>query len=235
MKPAVICPILILALGFAAWSQSRPATVLDGVYTEQQAEAGREHYEAICATCHDGDEPEAPAPKGPEFIERWRDAPLSFLYNFIHTNMPGDKPGSLPETKYVDVVAYLLHTGGYPSGSTELTAAKARDILLVGPDGPKPLPVNALVSAVGCLSGSGDSWTLTSGTYPLRVRVGDETAPEELSVSRGAALGSATYTLKNAGDFPRGEDGGTQSAGEGCADEGRDSLRAEHSIAGIRG
>jgi hypothetical protein len=176
--------------------------VLDGVYTEKQAEAGHEQYEAICAGCHDGDEPEAPAPKGPEFIEKWREAPVSFLYNFIHANMPGDKPGSLSEANYLNVVAYLLQANGYPAGSSELTAAKTRDILLVSPGGPKPLPANALVSAVGCLAGSGETWTLSSGTNPSRVRVGDETNPEELAASRTAMLGSASYTLRNAEDFP---------------------------------
>ena len=76
---------LACLLTTVGWTQNRPATVLDGVYTEAQAQAGAAQYEAICAACHDGDEPEANAPKGTEFIERWRDAPLSFLYNFIRT------------------------------------------------------------------------------------------------------------------------------------------------------
>lgn len=198
-----LCCGLLLTLAIAAWTQTKQATVLDGVYTEQQARAGEEQYEAICAACHEGDEPEATPPKGSEFIERWREAPVSFLYSFIHTNMPGDKPGSLSETDYVNVVAHLLQANGYPVGASDLTAANTRDILLVGPGGPKPLPSNALVSAVGCLaSGPDDTWTLASATSPLRVRVGDETTSEELSASRAAALSSASYTLKNAEDFP---------------------------------
>ncbi len=194
---------LVLALGFAVWAQSKSATVLDGVYSEAQALRGEAKYEEICAACHDGDEPEAPAPKGREFVERWREAPLSFLYNFIHSNMPGDKPGSLTEANYVDVVAYLLHVNGYAAGASELTAAKTSSILLVGSDGPKPLPANSLVSAVGCLAIDADGgWTLTAGANPVRVRVGDETTPEELAVSKTAALGQATYTLGNAEDFP---------------------------------
>lgn len=196
------CGVLVLALAFSARTQTKSVTTLDGIYTEQQAHAGEEQYEAICAACHEGDEPEAEPPKGAAFLEKWREAPVSFLYNFIHTNMPGDKPGTLSDEQYLDVVAYLLHANGYPAGNSELTAAKTRDILLVGPDGPKPLPANALVSAVGCLTGSGDTWTLSSGTNPLRVRVSDETNPEELAVSRAAALGSASYTLRNGEDFP---------------------------------
>lgn len=197
------CLLAALAVGFLAYPQPKQPTVLGGVYTEQQALRGEERYQAICAACHDGDEPEAPAPKGPEFIERWRDAPVAFLYGFIHKSMPGDKPGSLSEADYVDLVAYLLRENGYPAGSADLTAAKTPGILLVGPDGPKPLPASALVSAVGCLATNAESgWTLTSGSNPMRVRVGDQTTPEELAASRTAPLGQFSYKLTNAEDFP---------------------------------
>ena len=193
---------LACLLTTVGWTQNRPATVLDGVYTEAQAQAGAAQYEAICAACHEGDEPEANAPKGTEFIERWRDAPVSFLYNFIRTGMPGDKPGTLTEAQYINLTAYLLQANGYKSGATALTAARTRDVQLVGPDGPKPLPANSLVSAVGCLAGAGDEWSLSSATAPLRVRVGDETNPEELAASKATMLGAAAYTLGNAEDFP---------------------------------
>jgi hypothetical protein len=117
--------------------------------------------------------------------------------------MPGDKPGSLSDTNYVNLVAYLLRTNGYPAGTSELTVAKTRDILLVGPDGPKPLPANVLVSAVGCLATNSDGdWSLASGASPIRVRVGDETTPAELAASRAALLGQFSYKLINAEDFP---------------------------------
>src|SRR5262249_55567899 len=112
---------LVLAFGLIGWTQTKPTTVRDGVYTEQQAQAGQEQYEAVCAACHEGAEPEANPPKGSEFIERWREAPLSFLYDFIHTKMPGDKPGTLSETNYVNLVSYLLQANGYAAGSTPLT------------------------------------------------------------------------------------------------------------------
>lgn len=202
MKLAVSCSALVLLLAFNGRSQTKQATVLNGVYTEAQAQAGSEQYEAICAACHEGAEPEANPPKGSEFIDRWRDAPLSFLFNFIHSSMPGDKPGTLTNEQYINLTAYLLQANGYPHSTLPLTPEKIRDTLLVGPDGPKSLPANALVSAVGCLAGSGDSWTLNTATPPLRVRVGDETTPEELAASRAIALGSASYTLGNAEDFP---------------------------------
>jgi mono/diheme cytochrome c family protein len=194
-----------LALVLTAWAQSRPLTVLDGVYSDRQALAGHEQYEAICAACHEGDEPEALPPKGSDFIERWREAPLSFLYDFIRANMPGDKPASLTEADYINLTAYLLQANGYPSGPADLTTARTRDIALVTPDGPKPLPANALVRTIGCLTktSTGDpQWTLTSATPPARVRTGDETTPAELAASKATPLDRATYALGNAEDFP---------------------------------
>jgi mono/diheme cytochrome c family protein len=203
MKVYALCGCLAAALVSTGYSQTKPSTVLDGVYTEQQAQRGQERYEAICAACHEGTEPEANPPKGSEFIEKWRGAPLSFLYNFIRTSMPGDKPGTLSAKEYVDVTAYLLQANGYRAGASDLTTEKTNGILLVGPEGPKPLPPNALVSAVGCLTAASDNdWTLTSATSPVRVRVSDQTTPEELATSSTAPLGQASYKLTNTDDFP---------------------------------
>jgi quinoprotein glucose dehydrogenase len=191
-----------LLAGFIGYAQSRQSTVLDGVYTQQQAQRGAEQYETICATCHEGDEPEANPPKGSEFIERWREAPVNFLYQFIRTNMPGNKPGSLTEANYVDLVAYLLQANGYPAGKSELTAANAATVLLVGPRGPAPLPANALVSTVGCLTAnSGDDWGLSTAANPARVRTADQTTPEEIAASAATPLGQSSYKLINAEDF----------------------------------
>ena len=203
IHPLGACLVASLAVGVLGYSQAKQATVLDGVFTEAQALKGQGRYEAICAACHEGDEPEATPPKGSEFIERWREAPVSFLYGFIHANMPGDKPGSLSEADYVDLTAYLLHVSGYPAGTSELTAAKTRDIVFVGLGGPKPIPANSLVRAVGCLATNADGeWMLQTGANPVRVREGDQTTPEELAVSRAAALGQTSYKLNNAEDFP---------------------------------
>jgi len=189
--------------GFRGYAQSRPPTVLDGVYTEHQAQRGAEQYEVVCAACHEGDEPEANPPKGSEFVERWREAPVDLLYQFIRTNMPGDKPGSLSEANYVDLIAYLLQVNGSPPGNSAFTADKAKTVLLVGPDGPQPLPPNALVRTVGCLvTNSENNWTLVSAANPARVRIADQTTPVEVASSATAPLGSASYKLINAEDFP---------------------------------
>jgi hypothetical protein len=38
----------------------------------------------------------------------------------MRSTMPQDKPGSLTRAQNADILAHLLHTGGYPSGPTPL-------------------------------------------------------------------------------------------------------------------
>ncbi|HWK53705.1 MAG TPA: c-type cytochrome [Hyphomicrobiales bacterium] len=186
-------------------AQAQQTTVLDGVYSRAQAQRGARTYRNICAECHEGGEPDADPLIGPDFVERWREAPLSFLHGFFSREMPGDEPGSLSDTVYLETLAYLLQANGYPAGSA-LEQDALDDILLVSEDGPRPLPANALVRVVGCLVGEGEDQRLEQASTPFRVRRADDTTPEELALStaeplaeqhyalRGSALGTHTHT-----------------------------------------
>ena len=115
--------VAALTAGPAA-GQSR--TVWDGVYTEAQAERGRERYRAICGYCHrddlsgGGSEAGAPALRGPFFLNQWRDRPLVDLFVTIGTTMPRQDPDSLRAQVVIDVVSYLLQQNGMPAGDAEL-------------------------------------------------------------------------------------------------------------------
>ena len=76
-------------------------------------------------------------------------------------------------------------------------------VLFVGPNGPQPLPANALVRVVGCLvpGADADDWGLRAASEPVRVRVTDETTPEEVAKSAKVPAGSAIYRLRNASDL----------------------------------
>jgi hypothetical protein len=175
-------------------------TVLDGVYTNAQAQRGARTYANICSKCHEGGEPDADPLFGPEFIDRWREAPLSFLHGFFSTNMPAKDPGSLTPAVYIDTLAFLLRENGYPAGS-ELKADMLATTLLVSPDGPQPLPPSALVKVTGCLRGDGDDARLEQASPFARVRRADAATPEELAEAGGQSAGSAEVLLRNAGQF----------------------------------
>ena len=130
------------AAAAAAWTAGPAAgqtrTAWDGVYTEAQAERGRERYRAICGYCHrddlsgGGSEAGAPALRGPFFLNQWRDRPLVDLFVTIGTTMPQQDPDSLRAQVVIDVVSYLLRQNGMPAGAAELPPrlGPLRDIVL---------------------------------------------------------------------------------------------------------
>jgi S-disulfanyl-L-cysteine oxidoreductase SoxD len=196
---------LVLTLGLATetLAQSPPTSVLDAVYSNAQAQRGSRTYRNVCAHCHEGGEPDADPLFGGEFIERWREAPLSFLHGFFSAKMPADEPGTLSAAVYLETLAFLLKENGYPAGSTELKAEQLDSILFTGPDGPQPLPANSLVRLVGCLAAdeTGGEHNLVQAAMPVRVRNADDSNAEELALSAASAAGSFTYQLRNAGRF----------------------------------
>ena len=189
-------PVLILA---GALAQEKPArTVLDGVYTEAQAKRGEAQYGMNCAKCHEGADVDGPPLTGDPFIDRWREDSLATLYNFIRTQMPRDTPGKLTEPAYRDILSFLLAANEFPAGSAELTTSSLGGVELVGKDGPKPLPTNALVMVAGCLApGEKDTWKLTNATRPARTRTADATTPEELKNSASRPLADQEFALQD--------------------------------------
>ena len=124
---AAVCGAMTAAVMTAAEpAAGQTRTVWDGVYTEAQAERGRERYRAICGYCHrddlsgGGSEAGAPALRGPFFLNQWRGRPLVDLFVTIGTTMPQQNPDSLRAQVVIDVVSYLLQQNGMPAGDTEL-------------------------------------------------------------------------------------------------------------------
>ncbi len=102
-----------------------PTSVLDGIFTEAQAERGRAAYDAHCGECHGeelrGDEM-APGLTGVAFRFRWRGLKVADIYESIESTMPPEEPATLGDQPYIDIVAFLLSANGYPTGDRELAA-----------------------------------------------------------------------------------------------------------------
>jgi hypothetical protein len=151
-----------------------------------------------CARCHEGADVDGPSLTGDPFIDRWRDDSLGSLFSFIRTSMPRDNPGKLSEDVYRDILAFLLAVNMYPAGKTELGADSIARTELVGKDGPKPLPTNALVRVTGCLAASsGETWTLVRATQPARTRDAEKTTAEERKNGESQPAGTLTFRLQN--------------------------------------
>jgi mono/diheme cytochrome c family protein len=91
-------------------------TTLSGVYTREEAEAGKEMYAGLCASCH-----QAATHTGPTFRKKWTGKPLSELYTFMKTMMPKNEPGSLADEDYGVLLAYMLQMNQMPAGKTYLS------------------------------------------------------------------------------------------------------------------
>jgi mono/diheme cytochrome c family protein len=197
VKPFLVAAFVGIAALTALMAQSS-ATVLDGVYTAEQAARGEAVYTRSCRGCHEAQDADGPLLTGKMFLDRWREDTLDPLYAFIKTNMPGNNPGGLVASAYIDVLAFILDSNGFPAGKRELSAGDVGRIQLVGPDGPRPLSNLTIVRAVGCLSATAnDAFSLTraGSPRPVRARVVKAPSPQELNAAAGQPLGSQTFPL----------------------------------------
>ena len=201
-KPAVIFIFLVLCVpAVHAKPQAPGKTVLDGVYSDAQATRGQAFYTAVCSVCH-GDALEgvsAPQLTGNRFIERWREGTLDGIYSFIRERMPlgrGPNAKPIPDADYLDILTYILNVNGYRTGPSELTPDLLGSVMLVGKNGPQPVPDGALVITVGCLSQARDGvWVLFSATEPARTRTSTTSTPAELRTSSQKSLGTLIFRL----------------------------------------
>ncbi len=107
----------------SAGAQETTSSVRDGVYTDEQATRGADAFGRNCAVCHGaelGGMGEAPALVGAQFISDFNGLTLGDLFDRIRTTMPLNNPGSLGRDQYVDILAFLLRSNGFPAGAREL-------------------------------------------------------------------------------------------------------------------
>jgi cytochrome c len=110
-------------------------TVWDGVYTVEQATRGRIQYMQACASCHAGDlrgDSTAPSLIEESFSFQWGDTTVGELFERIRMLMPSNRPGSLSNQSYRDIVAFILQSNKLPPGEKELDpyADALRQILI---------------------------------------------------------------------------------------------------------
>lgn len=79
----------------------------------QQAQRGENAFLASCTACHSSGEFNDTA-----FQTRWRNRTARDLFDLMSATMPEDAPNSLPQERYVEIVAYLLTLNGFPTSGT---------------------------------------------------------------------------------------------------------------------
>jgi cytochrome c len=113
-------------------------------FTTQQATQGKELYVKHCAVCHSPDGhggkvpaqfgsyagQEAAALVGSGALPGMADA--GQVYDFAKTKMPLNKPASLKDSEYLDVVAFALEANGIKADGKPLTPESAKAVKLGG-------------------------------------------------------------------------------------------------------
>lgn len=105
-------------------AQGLPLDIWEGVYTDEQAKRGGSVYQTECASCHREDltgQDMSPSLVGIGFIFKWEGKNLQELYASMRYGMPQTAPGSLSNSAYSDLTAFLLSRNGYPPGTSELS------------------------------------------------------------------------------------------------------------------
>jgi len=95
------------------------------VYSDAQATRGQQLYEKQCVSCH-GTALEGivgPPLAGDGFLSVWSGRSLANLVDKIEQTMPPQQSGSLSRPQAVDLAAFVLRTGKYAAGPSELTPA----------------------------------------------------------------------------------------------------------------
>lgn len=153
-------------------AQEPQRSVLDGVYTDAQANRGAAAYDASCSGCHRADLSggTGPALREQRFAQQYAGRDLKTLFTKIATTMPRNAAGSLADGVNLDIVAHVLKENGFPAGARELTADGLESIGVV-PGRPKPPPPVgdfSYVGVVGCLTaGPQHTWMLTHASEPV--------------------------------------------------------------------
>lgn len=104
-----------LKLSSASGPESMNATnaaLPAATYTADQATRGKQVYEATCARCHPPGMLD-----GAAFATAWKDRRVYDLYSLVTNTMPQDKPGTLTDEQYLDVIAYLLQRNNAAAGA----------------------------------------------------------------------------------------------------------------------
>ena len=118
---------LTLSIG-TAFCVKVDATVVP-VFSAAQAESGKAAYADNCTRCHGqrlaGGEV-APPLRGYPFLKSWAGRSVGDLFEKIQSTMPPGGAGTLSDSVYVEIIAYILEAGGLPAGSDPLPANRSK-------------------------------------------------------------------------------------------------------------
>jgi len=161
--------VLGAALGSVAFGQG-----VAGPFTQVQVDAGRQAFADNCASCHNSDlsgTNDAPQLAGSAFIGAWKGRSTQALYNKISKTMPAGRGGSLDETTYTNIVAYVLRANGATAGTTAYTPATTVAIGSIA-NGQTPAGLNTATAQSASGQAAASARRIDSGRFSLPTKFG---------------------------------------------------------------
>jgi mono/diheme cytochrome c family protein len=122
---AVAFVVAVVTASPPAGRAGQSRTPADRVYSDAQAARGQQLYKAQCVTCH-GETLEGvvgPPLSGDSFLSVWGSRALAEIVDKIEKTMPPQAAGSVSRPQAIDLVAFLLRTGKFPAGQSDLESA----------------------------------------------------------------------------------------------------------------
>ena len=150
----------------------------------------------------------------------WGGESVDRLFVKIRDTMPPNFGTILDDEEKLAVVAYILQTGGYPSGTRELAVGRELAAIQILRKGEQAAVQNfSLVETVGCLArGADEAWVLISTSEPT-VTQDDAPAPGALAAAAVRPLGTGTFRLHSVAPFKPVETGCREHEGALVAED----------------
>ena len=100
------------------------------MYSDAQAGRGQQLYQKLCVNCHGAtlEGVVGPPLAGDGFLSVWSARPLGDLVNKIEQTMPPGQPDSLGRPQAIDLAAFILRSGKFPPGPSDLGTAELGQI-----------------------------------------------------------------------------------------------------------
>ena len=136
-----------------------------GIFTAEQAAAGRQVYAASCAGCHLADlrgRNEAPQLAGNNFMNTWRSRTARDLFEYIQSTMP-PTGANLGDAQYLAVTTYILQANGAQAGAQAFTGSSTATIGSIATGATATAPVAQAAPAAGGRQGGSPAGTPGAG------------------------------------------------------------------------
>jgi len=159
----VLCTgAFVAVMSQAGHGQAR--SIAEGVYSDTQATRGQQLYQKLCVNCHGAalEGVVGPPLAGDAFLSVWSARSLADLVNKMEQTMPPGQPDSMGRPQVIDVAAFILRSGKFPAGKSELGGPELGQVMFPA----RAAPVSATGGATSLTPSANLAQLMRAVTFP---------------------------------------------------------------------